>query len=94
MNTIGEIYGKLEQLGEKITALSSETFEKFTEVLAKDVLPAIQKVGSKVLDTYLSLMKSVYDIAMLYIVKLSEILKAHQAELKHMATVLSEAFQG
>lgn len=94
MHTISDVYAKFEELGEKIIALSSDTFAKMTDVIAKDVLPTIKEVGSKVLDVYLSLMKSVYDVAMLYIVKLSEILKAHQAELKHMATVMSEAFQG
>lgn len=93
-HTISEIYTKLNEISDKIVALGSENFSKITDIIAKDVLPTIKEIGGKLFDVYMSFMKSFYDLVMLYVVRLAEILKAHQAEIKHAATVLSEAFQG
>lgn len=94
ITTLSEIYTKLNETADQLIAMSSEHFAKITDIIAKDILPNIKEILNKVLGIYMTIMKDIYDLAMIYIVKLTDILKAHQDDLKHIATVLSEAFQG
>lgn len=91
--TLSELFTKISELSQKFSQVVQEHMSKMMELFTKEILPAVREVGGKILDLYVSIMKNIYDIAMVYVTKLSDLLKAHQAEFKQVATVLSEAFQ-
>lgn len=92
-HTISDVFTRFSEVMEKVAQVVQEYSSKFAEFVSKEILPAAKEIGGKVLDLYVAVMKNVYDMVMIYVVKLSEILKEHQGELKQVATVVSEAFQ-
>ncbi|GLV37036.1 apolipophorin [Carabus blaptoides fortunei] len=93
ITTASDIYTILNDTADRLIVTLSEHVSKITDIIAKDILPNIKNLLTNVLDIYMAIAKDIYDLAMIYIVKVTDILKAHQDDLKRIASVLSEAFQ-
>lgn len=81
-------------MSEKIAATIQKNVSQIVEIVNKDLLPKLREITQGLLNIVAGIVEKITDVFFTYLAKLSEIIDAHQAELKQIATTLSSISQG
>lgn len=85
---------RVSDLGEKISATIQKQFSNVVELVNKELLPKLKQVAENLFSTVGGVVNKFVDVIFTYLAKVSELIDAHQAELKEIATALSSVGQG
>lgn len=85
---------RVSDLGEKISATIQKQFANVVDLVNKELLPKLKQVAQNLFNTVGGVVEKLVDVIFTYLAKVSELIDAHQAELKEIATALSSVGQG
>ncbi|XP_044727273.1 apolipophorins isoform X2 [Chrysoperla carnea] len=87
---ISELLNNIAAVLQKFEDALTEAIENIYQVFKTKIIPQLQDIAEKFEDLVHEAAKSLADLIFLYIAKVSEIIKAHEADFKKLATSISE----
>ncbi|XP_025837556.1 apolipophorins isoform X3 [Agrilus planipennis] len=93
VKTFNEILAQVSDVTEKVVANLQTQFAQITESINKDLLPKVRDIAKNILDASYTILEQFTNLFFTYLAKISQIIDAHQDELKHIATYISSISQ-